>query len=81
MSGNIFFERQSQIALKDIQKTKFQSAPNPFRLKSAVLKQKTSISTSTSVESKVESSLPRVTKGKAVVIPIGTIGNIKESHN
>ena len=32
------------------------------------------------VETKVESSLPRSSKGKAVVIPIGTIGNIKESQ-
>ena len=32
------------------------------------------------VEAKVESSLPRASKGKAVVIPIGTIGNIKESQ-
>ena len=80
MGGNILFERQSQIALKDIQKTKSQSASNPFRFKSAVLKQKTSISTSTSVEATVESPLPRASKGKAVVIPIGTIGNIKESQ-
>ena len=35
---------------------------------------------SSSVEAKVESSLPRSSKGKAVVIPIGTIGNIKESQ-
>ena len=80
MSGNIFFERQSQIALKDIQKTKSQPAPNPFRFKSAVLKQEVSIPTTKSVEAKVESSLPRASEGRAVVIPIGTIGNIKESQ-
>ena len=50
-------------------------------VKAASLPRLRSLSSSRSaVEAKVESSLPRASEGRAVVIPIGTIGNIKESQ-
>ena len=75
-----FFKRQSYItAKKNLAKTKYQSSPtDPFNISKTATKTVVTPPKPTNVT--VPTTVKRASKGKAAIIPTGTIGDIKESQ-
>lgn len=76
-SGSVLFERSRSIAISEISKTKYQYSSNPFSFSRTITKNNP---TTTISKPKIVVSKPRKSKGKAVVIPTGTIGEISSSQ-
>ena len=76
-SGSVLFERSRSVAKSDISKTKYQYSSNPFSFTRSISNDKPTTTLSTPKEVLPK---PRKSKGKAVVIPTGAIGEISSSQ-